>query len=414
MDSENFKVVNEMQKNTLALKNDIYWVGVNDYDLRVFDIVMATEFGTSYNSYIVKGKEKTALIDTAKANFTEDFMAKVSSLIEVERIDYLILNHTEPDHSGAVIRLIEQHPEITVIATSPGLANLKEILNRPFKSLRATDQLTIDLGGKTLSFMILPNLHWPDTMFTYLKEDNVLFTCDFFGSHYAFEGVYAAKVPSKTDFVSAFENYFFSIMLPFKPFVVKALDRIEHLELNLIMTSHGPIIDQTFMKEAFSLYRQWSKPNLKHDIPLIVIPLASAYGYTAKIAEAISQGMRDQMKEAVQIEILDVVDNDPDIIVARIRAADAFLIGTTTILKDAPKPIWLILSELNPEIDGRKKATAFGSYGWSGEGVSNVLERLKQLKMVVKDGLRVRFNPSQDQLQEAYDFGRDFAQFLDS
>lgn len=403
-----------MQTNTLALTKDIHWVGVNDYDLRVFDIVMATEFGTSYNSYLVKGKEKTALIDTAKANFTDDFMAKVSSLVDVDCIDYLILNHTEPDHSGAVISLIEAHPDITVIATSPGLANLKEILNRPFKSVRATDQLTIDLGGKTLSFMILPNLHWPDTMFTYLEEDKVLFTCDFFGSHYAFEGVYAAKVPSKTDFVAAFENYFFSIMSPFKPFVVKALDRIEHLELDLILTSHGPIIDQTFMEEAFSLYRQWSKPTLDNDVPLIVIPLASAYGYTARLAEAISQGIRNQMKDQVKIEILDVVENNPDIIVERIRAADAFLIGTTTILKDAPKPIWLIMSELNPEIDGRKKASAFGSYGWSGEGVGNVIERLRQLKMVVKDGLRVRFNPSKEQLQEAYEFGRGFAQFLAS
>ncbi len=401
--------VKTMQHNTYELVKDVFWVGVNDYDLRVFDITMATKFGTTYNAYLIKGSEKTALIDTTKANFGDDFLAKVGSLTDYAKIDYLILNHTEPDHSGSVIRILEQNPDVTIIASAPGLANLKEILNRPFKSIRAKDDLVISLGNKTLQFMIQPLLHWPDTMFTYLPEDNILFTCDFFGAHYAFEGVLAKNVRNREDFLEALKHYFDSIMSPFKPNVLMALAAIRGMNFRYIATSHGPVLDETAIEEAKTLYCGWAAKPDRSGPKSVVIPYASAYGYTKIMAEAIALGIRAELADKVDILMYDVVTTPLATIVEAIEAADAFLIGTTTILRDAPKPIWDILSSMNPEIHGGKTAAAFGSYGWSGEAVGNISDRLRQLKMRVVDGLRIKFNPSEAQQTEAEAFGRIFA-----
>jgi len=401
-----------MQTNTLELAKDIFWVGVNDYDLRVFDIVMETEFGTSYNAYLIKGSEKTALVDTAKANFSDDFIAKVESLIDIGKLDYLILNHTEPDHSGSVIRILEKNPGITIIASGPGLSNVKEIINRPFNSLRAKDDLVVSLGNRTLTFFLLPNLHWPDTMFTYLQEDRILFTCDYFGAHYAFEGVFAKHVLSKADYLKSFKYYFDSIMSPFKPFVLKALEKTKDLEVIYVATSHGPVLDETMIEEARNKYQEWAAHRPTSPKPLVVIPYASAYGYTYKMLEQVVAAIKSELKDDVVIEVYDIVSTKTEDIVSRIEVADAFLIATTTILKDTVKPIWDILSSLNPEIHGGKIASAFGSYGWSGEGVTNIMQRLTQLKMKTIEGLKVRFNPSESQLHESEEFGRHFARHL--
>ncbi len=401
-----------MQKNTYELKKGIYWVGVNDYELRVFDIIMRTEFGSSYNAYLVKGNDKVALIDTVKANFSADYLAKVGSLVDFSAIDYLIVNHTEPDHSGSIADILDKNPDITIVGSAPSLSNLKEILNRPFKSLRATPDLTIDLGNKTLKFMIRPNLHWPDTIFTYVPEDGILFTCDFFGAHYAFEGVLAKNVPDRKDFAKAFKEYFDAIMSPFRPFVLKGIEGLEELNLEYIATSHGAVLDETFIKEALHKYAEWAKKPEPREKPFVVIAFASAYGYTARMAEVIAKAINFEFGGKIDIETYDVVTTDIETIVGRIGESDGFLIGTTTILRDAVYPIWDMLSRLNPEIDGGKTAGAFGSYGWSGEAVQNVTERLKQLKMKTVDGLRIRFKPSDSQIQTAYDFGIGFAKKL--
>ncbi len=401
-----------MQTKTFKLAKDVFWIGVNDYDLQVFDIVMETEFGTSYNAYYIKGNEKSVLIDTTKANFGDDYIAKIEALTAISKIDYLVLNHTEPDHSGSVIRILEKNPQITIIASAPGLSNLKEILNRPFNSIRAKDDLVVSLGDKFLKFYILPNLHWPDTMFTYLEAEKILFTCDFFGAHYAYEGVLSTNVENKDDYLKSLKYYFDSIMSPFKPDVLKALDKIRPLDLKLVATSHGPILDESMINEAKKMYLTWAQPVKPHEKPLIVIPYASAYGYTTIMMEEIEKAIKKEFDGLVEIETYDIVLAKTGVIVSRIEASDAFLIGTSTILKDTVKPIWDILSSLNPESHGGKLASAFGSYGWSGEAVPNVMQRLVQLKLKTIDGLRLRFNPSTSQLHEAYEFGIKFAKHV--
>lgn len=401
-----------MQTNTYKLAEGIFWVGVNDDTLRVFDITMYTEYGSTYNAYLVLGSEKNALIDTAKMNYSEEFIAKIESIIDIKKIDYLVLNHTEPDHSGSVIPLLEKNPNLMIIASGPGLSNLKEIVNVPFRSTRAKDDLKISLGNKTLSFMIQPNLHWPDTMFTYIEEDEALFTCDFFGAHFSFQGVVSKNMVDKPQYINSMKYYFDCLMEPFKKDVNRALDLIDSLRINFIGTSHGAIVDETFLDEAKSLYRVWGKVEEENKIPLVIIPYTSVYGYTRKMVPAIAEGIKHSFNDLVDIEIYDLVDTSVDTVVSRIRVADAFLIGSTTILGDAVKPAWDVLTTLNPQIEGGKFAAAFGSYGWSGEAVKYLGERLHQLKMKTFEGLKIRFNPSINQLDECKAYGQKFGDFM--
>lgn len=394
-----------MQTKTYELVPNIWWLGVNDYDLRVFDVVMETKYGTSYNAYLVKGSEKTALVDTAKATFQDDYIAKLDLLAHGQKIDYLFMNHTEPDHAGSIARLLEIHPEITLVGTAAGIANVKEIINRPFASITAKEDMVISLGNWTMRTMILPNLHWPDTMFTYLEEQKILFTCDFYGAHYAYEGVLARNVEDIEAYRYSIKHYFDCIMSPFKSFVRKALDRIAPLAIDYVATGHGPIVDSSNFAEVTEMYRAWSKAKDPNQPPLIVIPFASAYGYTEQMAKAIEEGIRESFQNRISIERYDLVLTKPADVVKRIEEAEGFLIGTTTILSDSVEPIWEVLYKLNPVIHGGKFASAFGSYGWSGEGVTNVMQRIKQLRMKSIDGLRIKFQPSTDQLAECKAFG---------
>jgi NADH oxidase (H2O-forming) len=401
-----------MQTNSFEIEKNVFWIGVNDYDLRVFDIVMETKFGTTYNAYLVIGSEKTALIDTTKVNFQDDYIAKLKSLYDITKIDYLVMNHTEPDHAGSIAKLLEINPDLTVIATTAGLNNIKEIINRPFKSIAAKESLEISLGDRTLNFMPLPFLHWPDTMFTYMKEEAMLFTCDFFGAHYAFEGVLAKNVDSVENYRFALKHYFDSIMSPFKKFVVRALDRIKDLKIKYVLTGHGPVVDKTNLEECTHLYREWSKPKVANVLPTVIIPYASAYGYTEIMAKSIKEGIMEYYSDKAVVELLDLVTTPLESVIDRIENADAFLIGSTTIVGDTVKTVWDVLSTLNGTVHGGKPAAAFGSYGWSGEAPEFITTRLNQLKMKTLEPLKIKFNPSVDQLVEIKAYGYKFAQFM--
>ena len=401
-----------MQTNHFEIRKGVDWIGVNDYDLRVFDIVMETIHGTTYNAYLVRGSEKNALIDTTKANFGEDYIVKLSSLIDIQSIDYLFMNHTEPDHAGSIERLLAINPNITIVATNAGINNLKEILNRPFLFQVAKEDMVISLGNRSLRTFMLPNLHWPDTMFTYMEEEKMLFTCDFFGAHYAFEGVLAKNVVDQDAYLDGLKNYFDSIMSPFKKFVIKALDKMKSLQIDYVLTGHGPVVDETNFDEVYRLYQEWSKLPPTNEIPLVVIPYASAYGYSKKMADAVVEGLKKSFNNLVQVEQYDLVETSVKTVVERIKHSDAFLMATTTILSDAVEPIWEVLIRLNPVVDGGKFASAFGSYGWSGEGVGNVMARLQQLRMKTMDGFKWKFNPSVDQLLETVEYGKRFGDFM--
>lgn len=391
------------------LKQDLYWAGVLDKDLRVFDIIMETEFGTTYNSYVLKGSEKTAIFETAKVKFFDQYLERLQEVVNVADIDYVVMNHTEPDHAGSIVKLIEMNPRICVVATACAINFLKNIINHDFYSIAVKEKDTLSLGNKTLQFMLLPNLHWPDTMYTYVKEDKLLFTCDSFGSHYCLDDIVLSKLKDNEGYMRATKYYFDNIIGPFKPFMLKALDRIKDLEIDMICTGHGPVIDSR-IEEIQSTYKDWCtvvNPNPKKTV---IMPYVSAYGYTGQLAEEIKKGIQDSGD--IDVRTYDMVTADQAQVLGELGFADGILFGTPTIVGEALKPIWDLTTSIFAGTHGGKLASAFGSYGWSGEGVPHIIERLKQLRMKVVDGYRIKFRPSENDLTGAYEYGYNFGCIL--
>lgn len=394
---------------TLKLRDGFYWAGIVDDSLRVFDIIMYTEFGTTYNSYVWKTKDKTVLFETAKGKFFEEYLDKLKEIIDVTKIDYLVVEHTEPDHAGSIEKLLDYSPQMKIIATSCAISFLKEIVNRDFCSIPVKDNQTMEIGGKTLKFLIVPNLHWPDTMYTFIEEEQILVTCDSFGSHYGFHDVLASRVTDHEGYMRATKYYFDCIIGPFKPYMLKALERVRKLDVTMICPGHGPVLDENiaFMYDTYEKWCTVVNPNLKKTV---IIPYVSAYGYTEQLAQEISKGIQDSGD--IDVRCYDMVTADQAKVLEELGFADGILLGSPTIVGEALKPIWDLTTSIFAGTHGGKLASAFGSYGWSGEAVPHLIERLKQLNMRVVDGLKVRFKPNENQLLDAYEYGYNFGCIL--
>ncbi len=393
----------------LKLRENFYWTGIVDANLRVFDIIMYTEFGTTYNSYVLKTGDKTVLFETAKEKFFDDYLEKLKEIIDVESIDYLVVEHTEPDHAGSVERLLDLNPGMKIIATGCALGFLKEIVNRDFTGIRISDNMTMKIGDRTLRFLFVPNLHWPDTMYTYIEEEQILVTCDSFGSHYGLDDVLLSKVTDWEGYMRATKYYYDNIIGPFKPFMLKALERVRELDISMICTGHGPVIDDK-IDFILNTYEEWStvfNPNPKKTV---IMPYVSAYGYTKSLAEKIAEGIR--ASGDIDVRAYDMVEADQAKVLEELGFADGILFGSPTIVGEALKPIWDLTTSIFAGTHGGKLASAFGSYGWSGEAVPHLIERLKQLNMKVTEGFRVRFKPDENQLQEAFEYGFNFGCLL--
>ena len=391
--------------NAKRLTDHFWWVGTLDPGLQVFDIVMETDYGTSYNSYLLKGDERNVLFETSKAAFADDYIKTIAAIVPFEEIDILVLDHTEPDHAGTVGKLLALNPALKVYATAGGLNLLKEIINQDVDGVAVKDGDTLDVGGRTLRFITAPNLHWPDSMFTFIPEENILVTCDAFGAHYSYENIVYDEGIDKEAHLEAARYYFDSIMAPFKADVLKAVGKIEGLDPGVIATGHGPVLTGN-PRFIVDLYREWAAVPANTE-KLVVIPYVSAYGYTETLAEKIAEGIR--AAGVRDVKLFDMVCSKTEDAVSEIEKADGFLLGTPTIVGEALPPIWDITSLLNARVHGGRFAGAFGSYGWSGEGVPHIMERLKQLKLkVVGEGLRVRFKPTDEDLACAYEYGKVF------
>ncbi len=388
----------------LEVRKDIHWVGALDFHIRVFDIVMYTEHGTTYNSYVVKGSEKNVLVELAKEKFFDHYLERIKDVINPANIDYIVLNHAEPDHSGSINRILELCPKAKIVATASCIRNLKQIANIEFESIAVKQDDTIDIGGKTLKFIIQPFLHWPDTMFTYIPEDKTIFTCDSFGCHYADEAVFNDKIHG--DFTEAYKYYFDCIMGPFKPFVLEGLEKIKDLDIETICNGHGPVIREN-PKKYMEMYREWATPAPKGK-PSVVVAYVSSYGFTRKMAETIVSGIKSTGD--IDVHMYDMVDADMSEVMGKISQSTGLLLGSPTIVAEALPPIWSILINLNPIIHKGMIAGAFGSYGWSGEAVPNIMGRLKQLRFKLPvEGFTVCLNPSGEDLEKASEFGANFA-----
>lgn len=393
------------------ISDKIYSVGVQNPDLRVFDIVMATKYGTSYNSYIVKGNE-VALIEASHADFEGVYEANIREVVDPAEIKYVILNHTEPDHSGALRDILKLCPNATVLATAVALNYLKNIVNEPFKSRPVKDGEVLDLGGVTLNFTVSPLLHWPDSMFTYCPEEKTLFSCDVFGSHYSSEKMLDKDIDNVEGYKEAFKGYYDAIFGPFKTFVVAGMAKIAKYPFETVCPSHGPVLTKDgLLPYVLDSYRAWSKP-VKNAVKTVPVFYCSAYGCTAKLAAAIVDGVKEVIPDAA-CEAYDLIKNDMADMRAKINSCDACAIGSPTLNSDAVPPVWDLLAGVDA-INSRKKPVAvFGSYGWSGEAVPNLIARVSGLKMaVVGEGFKVCFVPTAEDLAAAKEYGKQLASAL--
>lgn len=393
----------------ISVTPDVKWIGILDFDIITFDVVMETKYGTTYNSYFIDA-EKKAVIETAKEKFTATYLEKVKQVTDPSEIQYIILNHTEPDHSGALKHLLEIAPNATVVGSGQALTYLQDIMGRQFKSLKVKDGDSLDLGNKTLRFIGAPNLHWPDTIYTYLQEDKLLFTCDSFGAHFCNEAMFDDLVGNYDD---AFNYYFDVILKPFSRFMLRAIEKIRPLEINTICTGHGPILRSTW-KQAVDKSEALSKEFLTKNNERannVLITYVSAYGYTKEMAGFIRDGILqagDFNVDLVDIEHILLGDLDE-----KITRSNGIIIGSPTINQNTLLPIYRMFAVINPIRDRGKLATAFGSYGWSGEAVKIIEANLRSLKLnVVQDCLATKFYPSDGKASEYVEFGRRFGEQL--
>ena len=389
------------------LKDNIYYIGTLNPNMRVFDIIMKTEYGTSYNSYLIKG-EKTAIIETVHDRFSKLFFDDIEEITSSEKIDYIIFNHTEPDHSGSLAKLIEKNPQIKVYGTSAAIRNLTNITNIPFESVTVKTGDTLDLGnGMVLEFVTAPNLHWPDSMFTYLREQKTVFTCDFLGSHYCEPAIIDEDISYPEAYWSAFENYFTAIMGPFKKFVLEGIRKLEALDFDMVCTSHGPVLKKNIAK-TMQLYKEWSTP--KEHEKTATIFYVSAYGYTKAMAETIEAQLNEL---GIKTKSYDIICHDYSEFPELIENSDALLFGSPTINRDALKPVWDVLSMVDAVSNRGKPVMFFGSYGWSGEACKLLEERAKGLSLkVFEKSPRIVFKPSDSELEEVKITAKEFAETL--
>lgn len=401
-----------MSEKILEVKKDIYWVGALDRSLETFDIVMETQYGTTYNSYFIDAEKKT-LIDSVKEQFCEEFIDKLKTLTNPSEIEYIIVNHTEPDHSGSISGLLDIAPDATIYGSKAAINYLTEIVNKPFNSVPVKDGDTLSLGNKTLHFVNAPNLHWPDTIYTFIEEDNVLFTCDSFGAHYCDAEMFDDLV-DKEKHNEAFNYYFDVILKPFSGFMLKAIDKIKDFKIDLVCPGHGPILRSNW-KEAIEKSKKLAEEyleNIECDGYKILVTYVSAYGYTKQMAEDVVKGILSV--KSFDVEIVDIENILLGELESKIVQSNALLVGSPTINKNTLLPIYRLFSLMTPLRDRNKKAAAFGSYGWSGEAV-NIIEtnlRLMGLDIIV-DGLRAKFAPANEKENNLIEFGKEFAENLE-
>ncbi|MDD4700065.1 MAG: FprA family A-type flavoprotein [Oscillospiraceae bacterium] len=379
--------------SVIKINDGVYSVGVTNPALRVFDIIMYADYGTTYNAYLVKG-EKTALIEIVHEDFFDEYLENIAAVADISKIEYLIVNHTEPDHTGSIIKLLKLNPNLQIYGTAAAGKCLAQIANMQlnFNVVKPGQQL--DLGnGHILEFCPAPFLHWPDSMFTIDKGNDIAFTCDFLGTHYCEPCMFDTKVHYMDKYLSAFRYYYDCIFGPFKPYVLEGLKKLSNYNPKIVCPSHGPILTES-ISESMEKYESWSTPV---EIPLknFAIVYASCYGYTAALASAAADAIE---ATGMQVKLIDIVKASSEEAADALAKSDGFMIGTDTINRNAPKPIWDMLSFIDA-INTSKPVGAFGSYGWSGEAVPMVKSRLEGLRFkFVDDGFKVLFRPTEDDL----------------
>ncbi len=379
----------------------IFWVGVEDWHRRVFDALIPLPYGTSYNSYLVVGGEKVALIDTVNPGFEQELLEKVERIVEVERIDYVIMNHAEPDHAGGVPTILSRAKNAKLVATRKGVEMAEAFYGvAAERTVPVREGDTLDLVGKSLTFVEAPWLHWPETMFTFCRETGVLFPCDFFGSHLASSRLFDDEVGDIL--LPEAKRYYAEIMMPFSRFVAMALDKIKGMDIGMIAPSHGPIYRNP--RRIIDAYERWARGPLERKALIIYV---SMWGNTEMLAKTIADAISSEGVEAVPYDVLKA---DLSHIARDLVDASAIVMGSPTLLAGIHPLVGLAVSLVRGLRPRAKLAAIFGSHGWAGGAVDQMEGLLRQAGLEVVDTLKVRGRPSREDLERAVNLGKLVAQ----
>ncbi len=375
----------------IEIGEHVIWVGAIDWDRRLFDELIPLPDGTSYNSYVVRGSEKTALIDAVDPSKTGDLLANLQEA-GVSRIDFLVSQHAEQDHSGAIPELLEIFPEAVVVTNEKCKAMLKDLLllsEDKFKTV--ADGETLELGGKTLEFILAPWVHWPETMLTYLRQDKVLFSCDFLGAHLA-QSHPILSDEART--LNAAKRYFAEIMMPFRLMIRKHLEKLQGMAIEMIAPSHGVV----YPRPAFILdaYREWASDKTKN---LVLIPFVSMHGSTREMVEHLTGAL---IRQGVEVMPFNLIHTDIGELARELVEASTVVLATPTVLAGAHPAVAhaaFLANALRPKT---RFASIIGSYGWGGKAVENLAASLGNLKVELLETVLAKGYP-QDKDYQALD-----------
>ncbi|KPL03212.1 MAG: MBL fold metallo-hydrolase [candidate division Zixibacteria bacterium SM23_73_2] len=367
------------------LRPNIYWVGAVDWDRRLFDELIPLPDGTSYNSYFIKGSEKTALIDAVYPPKEGELLKHLKEL-DVERIDYVIANHAEQDHSGAIPRILELYPDAKVITNPKCKTMLMDLLLIPDEKFTTVeDNGTLSLGDKTLRFLYVPWVHWPETMFTYLEEEKILFTCDFLGSHLATSDFF---VTDEAKTYEAAKRYYAEIMMPFRSFVRKNLEKIEDLDIELVAPSHGPVYDNPdFILDA---YQDWASGEVKNEVVLLYV---SMYGSTGKMVNFLLDAL---IKRGITVKPFNLTKTDIGELAMALVDTATIVIASPTVLGGPHPDVVHAAYLVNAFRPKARFAAIIGSYGWGGKMVDKIGELLSNLKAEMLEAVLVKGHPRKE------------------
>lgn len=371
-----------------VIKENVYQVGYIDWNRRLFDSLIPTPHGTTYNSYLIKGSEKTALIEAVDFG-KEDYLIKTLQMANIKKLDYIVSNHAEQDHSGTLPKLLEAYPEAKIVTNSKCKDLLQSfLLLSEEKFVVIKDNEEISLGDKTIQFIIAPWVHWPDTMFTYLKEDKILFTCDFLGSHYATSELFVSD--EREVYLSA-KRYYAEIMMPFRTSIVKHLERIDKLQIEIIAPSHGPLYnDPSFIIDA---YKEWSSDSVKNQV---VIPYVSMHGSTKAMVEYLSDALS---KKGIEVKLFNLEIADAGELLMALVDTATIVVGASTMLV-GPHPLAYYATYLVNAVRPKTRfLSIIGSYGWGGNTVEVLKELITNLKVELIEPVYIKGYPKKSDFE---------------
>jgi flavorubredoxin len=367
------------------LKKGIYSVGAKDWDRRIFDELIPLPDGTSYNSYLIKGEKKTALIDSVDPEKKDELFTNLQKL-NVGKIDYIIANHAEQDHSGSIPHLLAKYPDVMVVTNQKCKLFLQDLLHiQENKFLVIKDGETISLGDKTLEFIFCPWVHWPETMATYLKEDKILFSCDFFGSHLATSNLFVKNIPKV---IEDAKRYYAEIMMPFRIPVRKNIEKIETLDFEIIAPSHGPVYDKPEI--IINAYKDWISDRVENEV---VLPYVSMHGSTERMVSFFIDSL---IEKGIKVRPFNLIKTDLGQLATALVDAATVVIATPTVLAGPHPAAVYAVSILNALKPKTKFASVIGSYGWGGRTVEIIKANLINLKLEFLTPVLIKGFPKED------------------